>query len=375
MLGITRAANITGLDYLRIPVFMVVRPNSRAISVSQGKGLTDDSAIASALMEAFEGAMAERSGLPVTISSFANLSKRARVVDPGLLPRLKGARFTRNSVIDWMEARDLASGEPIFVPFDLVHTNFTGRSSCFFEQTSNGLASGNHHLEAIIAGLCETIERDATALWDVRTLEERAQRRLRLESVRDQDCGALLDRLDNCRMSVAVWDATTDIGVACFICRLTETSSNTRSALGPFHGAGCHLDRAIALARAITEAAQSRLTYIAGSRDDLYRLGYRRASSQRILELVHNRWEESVAARRFLDIPSLATDTLEDDLEILLDHLRGVGLSQALAVDLTLETIGIPAVRIIVPGLESHDQSMRVRPGRRLRDMRMASLQ
>ena len=51
-LGITRIANVTGLDRLGIPVVMVCRPNSRSIAVSQGKGLDLDSAKASGLMEA-----------------------------------------------------------------------------------------------------------------------------------------------------------------------------------------------------------------------------------------------------------------------------------------------------------------------------------
>ena len=38
-MGITRVANVTGLDDIGIPVVMVVRPNSRSISVSQGKGI------------------------------------------------------------------------------------------------------------------------------------------------------------------------------------------------------------------------------------------------------------------------------------------------------------------------------------------------
>src|SRR4029079_741138 len=53
-LGITRIADITGLDYLGLPVFLPIRPNARALSVSQGKGLDAASARASAFMEAAE---------------------------------------------------------------------------------------------------------------------------------------------------------------------------------------------------------------------------------------------------------------------------------------------------------------------------------
>ncbi len=53
-MGITRVANVTGLDNIGIPVVMVCRPNSRGLAVSQGKGLDLDSAKVSGLMEAAE---------------------------------------------------------------------------------------------------------------------------------------------------------------------------------------------------------------------------------------------------------------------------------------------------------------------------------
>mgnify|MGYP001247342542 CR=1 FL=1 len=39
-MGVTRVANVTGLDRLGIPVAMAYRPNSRSLVVSPGKGLT-----------------------------------------------------------------------------------------------------------------------------------------------------------------------------------------------------------------------------------------------------------------------------------------------------------------------------------------------
>ncbi|MHA1566275.1 MAG: hypothetical protein ACTSX7_13265, partial [Alphaproteobacteria bacterium] len=50
-MGITRIANVTGLDTIGIPVVMVLRPNSRSVSVSQGKGFSLDDAKASGVME------------------------------------------------------------------------------------------------------------------------------------------------------------------------------------------------------------------------------------------------------------------------------------------------------------------------------------
>ncbi len=53
----------------------------------------------------------------------------------------------------------------VWLPYELVHANYTlplpTGSGCFPAST-NGLASGNHMLEAICHGLAEVIERDST---------------------------------------------------------------------------------------------------------------------------------------------------------------------------------------------------------------------
>ena len=52
--GVTRLADVTGLDTIGIPVFQAIRPLARSLSVSQGKGVTRVAARVSALMEAIE---------------------------------------------------------------------------------------------------------------------------------------------------------------------------------------------------------------------------------------------------------------------------------------------------------------------------------
>src|SRR4026208_580587 len=72
--GITRLAEVTGLDRIGIPVCMAVRPNSKTLAVSQGKGLSDAAAQASAIMEAAEVATAERLTIPVHLASMRELA-------------------------------------------------------------------------------------------------------------------------------------------------------------------------------------------------------------------------------------------------------------------------------------------------------------
>src|SRR6516165_9803382 len=78
-MGITRLGNITGLDRIGIPVAIAVRPNSRSVSVSQGKGLELPQAMASALMEACEGLHAEEIG-PVRIAAYRDIAPSVTVV-------------------------------------------------------------------------------------------------------------------------------------------------------------------------------------------------------------------------------------------------------------------------------------------------------
>src|SRR5258706_3900116 len=67
LMGITRVANVTGLDRIGIPVVMACRPNSRSVAVSQGKGVNLWAAKASAVMETIEGYHAENIMLPLKL--------------------------------------------------------------------------------------------------------------------------------------------------------------------------------------------------------------------------------------------------------------------------------------------------------------------
>src|SRR5215467_10185642 len=125
VMGITRVANVTGLDSVGIPVVMVCRPNSRSVAVSQGKGINLDSARASGLMEAAELYHAETMTLPLRLASYQELRFKHTVVEIEDLPRGLGSHFHRNLRILWGEGQDLFNGEKVLVPYEMVHTNYT----------------------------------------------------------------------------------------------------------------------------------------------------------------------------------------------------------------------------------------------------------
>src|SRR5260370_10596432 len=214
--GITRIANLTGLDRTGIPVVMVCRPNARSSAVFHGKGIDIAAAKASGLMEAIETWHAEHVQLPLRYGSLVDLRVRNKLADVDDLPRVPASRFHADLPMLWLEGHDLIGGDRIWLPFETVHANATTPeppgSGCFAAST-NGLASGNHLLETLSHALCEVIERDATSLWHPRHPAMQDETRLSLATVEDNSCRAVLDRLAQADLDVAVWEPTTDVAV------------------------------------------------------------------------------------------------------------------------------------------------------------------
>jgi ribosomal protein S12 methylthiotransferase accessory factor len=368
-MGITRIGNITGLDRIGIPVVVAVRPNSRSVSVAQGKGLDLDQAKASAVMEACESFHAEEIG-PIRRATYREIAASSGAVsDPATLPAA-GKPFDPAVPIGWVEGYDLLGETACWLPAELVHSDYTLEPEGYFAAGSNGLASGNHLVEAVIAGICEVVERDAIALRQAAGLAAQARRRLDLASVDDRACRGVLARYAAAGIPVRVWDATSDAGVPVFLCQIRDAAPGEADRLRRWHGAGCHPDRAVALSRALTEAAQARLTYIAGIRDDLAPPEYSDPPGAAIGDALADALAAAVQPVAFGDIAQHAGDDLAEDLEWLLARLRAVGVGRVIARDLTRPEFGIPVVRVVIPGLEGDPRHPSYVPGRRARALR-----
>lgn len=366
--GITRLSNVTGLDRIGIPVYQAVRPNARSLSVSQGKGVDDTAAKVSALMESLECHHAEHSTLPVRIESHRALARRERVANPWRLPLSRLSAFDPERQLPWVAGRDVRTSEPTFVPYELVHANATvpraPGSGCFVFST-NGLSSGNNRVEAVLHGICELIERDAEALARGWSLEQKRQRRVELQSIDDPLALELLRRYGDAGIEVIVWDVTSDVGVAVFRVVIFDPESDPE--LNPYpaaYGAGCHPERSIALCRALTEAAQSRLTAISGARDDLTTEEGARLAAPALIDH-HRRLAAEPGARPFAAAPNTVGASLDDELAIVLERLSRAGMSDVIAVDLSTPELDFAFTRTVIPGLEGPIASPSYRPGAR----------
>ena len=370
-MGITRIGNVTGLDYLGIPVVMVTRPNSRALSVSQGKGIDLDHAKASGVMEAIEGFHGERIDLPLKLASHAEMRRSHAVADIATLPHLPNSRFHEHLRLLWIEGYDLMGRAPLWLPYECVHMNYTlplPEGAACFASTSNGLASGNHLLEAISSGICEVVERDGDALWEIMSDDEAGACRVDLSSIDDRaQAREILAKYEAADIDVQLWETTSDVGIAAFRCHIYESDRNPHEPQGVFFGAGCHPARRIALLRSLTEAAQSRLTYIAGARDDIERRDYRRPGDERPADWYRATGERTAGHAQAQAAPSQESDLLNEDLAWELERLAAAGIKQVIAVDLTMAAFDVPVVRIVIPGLESVPDDPSYSPGARVR--------
>jgi ribosomal protein S12 methylthiotransferase accessory factor len=369
ILGITRVADVTGLDTIGIPVVMVIRPNARSLSVSQGKGLDLAAARASGLMEAIELYHAERIQLPLKLATYNELRFTHRMVDVQGLPQLRGSSFHPSLRTLWIEGRSLFDAGTMWVPYEMVHMDYTlplPPGSGSFLMSSNGLASGNHLLEAMSHGLCEVIERDCFTLFRYSPGHAQGSARVDLSTVDDPVCRELLDRYELAGVEVGVWDITSDVGVAAFRCMIVDRAQDPYRPLGPAGGVGCHPSRAVALARALTEAAQSRLTIISGTRDDIGHHGLMLgAKAIEAAQRTRLKLAEERGARNFRQVSDFQGATFEEDVDHLLERLHTAGLREAIVVELTKPIFRIPVVRVLVPGLEPRGDIPGYVPGAR----------
>ena len=369
-LGITRLADVTGLDRIGVPVFQAVRPLSRSVSVSQGKGLDAVAARASALMEAAETWHAERAEVPLRLARERDLRVRGLpLVDTDALPRVAGSAYGPGSPILWAEGRGLGTGRPAWVPYEIVHTDYTlplPAGSGHFLASTNGLASGNARDEAVCHGLCELVERDAVTLWFRLDARAQAASAVDLATVDDPACRGTIDRVRAAGLDLVAWDATSDLGVPAFLCLLLDAREPEVGHGGL--GAGCHPAREVALLRALTEAVQVRMTYISGARDDIaageYSSGTRAERLATARRLAAHR---AATGLEFRELPTRAHPDFAANLAWLLERLGAAGLDEPIVVDLSRPEIGVAVVRVVAPGLEGPDDHPSYAPGRRAR--------
>jgi ribosomal protein S12 methylthiotransferase accessory factor len=250
--------------------------------------------------------------------------------------------------VEWVSCEDLTHGTPTYLPRELVNLDFCVEhraSFPCFASSSNGLASGNSHLEAALHGLSEVIERDAITRYAMNL--DKGRRLLAPETITSELCRELIERCRRAGAQVYVEDISSELGVPVF-----QASLSLDDQYGLLSGYGCHPSRETALARALTEVLQERPTLIAASRDDIHASSYcmpRRSLTQQSLA-------RQLAARSDLveyeSLPNLENDYIERDLQTIIETLESKRGTPVLLADLTRPEFGIPVVKVVVPRMQ-----------------------
>ena len=362
--GITRLARVTGLDRVGIPVWTAARPNALSLSVSQGKGMDDDAAVASAIFEAVELAIAERPHVAAFDATRAELFDAGwKVMDCARFLRRGESESESNERASWVEGLDLMSGDAVFLPEDVVR--MADAPGCRYWQSSDGLGTGSNLLEAAIHGVCELIERDAMALWSLRRDDEIGRREVAIADVDSREIRVAEEKIKAAGLCVRLFDVTSDTLVPAFLVVIVPADRSTASLsyLDLASGSGAHPVRTRAALRAITEAVQTRLTTITGSRDDVDPGEYRRMLPHDLRVYAEADGHRTGAAP---GVSYTGERSLPGYLDWLVERLRAVGIRMLALVPFEVPDLPFAVARVVAPDLEQDPRSGNRRPGRRL---------
>jgi thioglycine synthase len=408
-IGVTRISDITFMDKLYIPNYSATLPGTDDVFwVYGGKGTTKFQAKASALMESIERYSSLFSTNPRSTvnASYLHLSKSYnKVLHPAEVIEPVNPKYSEADPIDYIAGFDLLNDEDIFVPAEIAFYRYFPRPpavSVFPCSHTNGLASGNVLEEAICHALCEIIERDTVSIADLcascipYNIVEKMGESFKADNHIDSDSLVSLGErfVDDPTIfpDVNIAEVTaefepvkclvrkfTDAGIPLMIKDITQKDIHIPTIVassiewithdyGLFaKGYGTHPDAKVALIRAITEVSQTRAANIQGARDDLKRIQYKQND-----EIYKRKWpfmrsssslegqNHQDNVKNFSEIGTNVNNDILDDIELILSVLKEAGVRRVITVNLTNPNIGIPVVRVIVPGLEAFEVTQSV---------------
>jgi ribosomal protein S12 methylthiotransferase accessory factor len=367
LIPITRVVDLTPLDDLGLPVYATVTPLARDLKTHNGKGPTPDAARVSALMEAVERVSAEATHAPTLVATHDELERSGPwpPVDPRAFDLPPDSAYHPDARCTWVRGRDLLTDRDVLIPLDLAIT--PPAEGILRDVDTNGVASGNVHLEAISHAICEVIERDALSQLLFAAAFGDPGEQPRAEPI---DVGTLppraldwAERIARAGLVLDVLDITSDVGAPTFHALLLDPHYPAPGGgwrPRRFFGLGTHPDPDVAVFRALSEAIQARSIVIQAARDSYNRLRTTPGGSAVPAPLAIERTRR----RSFASVVGLRSLDLKADLDFLLAGLTRVGVRHCVVVDLTHPTWSIPVVRVRIAGLSPYCVNMR-RPGPR----------
>ena len=341
--GVSRVANVTGLDRVGIPNAHAVRPLAThpCAIVSSGKGRSLEAAQTGALFESFERWAAEAPGFDILASrrETATVCPWIRAVVPSCL--------TPDQQIRWVLGFDPFTGMECLVPVDCVAfprdwpdvNRIPGYSS-----STDGIASGTVPSEAISAALFELIERHAVAHIDINRLFRIDERSIPDESA------ALVERFRSAGIDLSIVYCPSPTKISTFY--VLSRDDVARQSVFFCSGSGCHSQPRLALDRALLELSQSRASFVSSIRPDVgQRIAQFHGSSYGQRRRNLDRWFTCEPTVDFREISVPSGDTFHKMLHLLKTNCDAVVERSGLACVVLSEFPGLYACRLFAPDL------------------------
>lgn len=358
--GVTRVAEITGLDRTGFHVYQATRPDAEiagdTFTVFSGRGGNAQQSRVGAIAEAIERHCGERRHYPherLVHGRAHDLRDRRDVVDLDRFNLPADIGYTGREPMEWVPATSLTTGLEWLVPACTVFYPYEPPAGCVapLRYFTTGLGAGAELDEAIAHGLNEVAERDAAALN--RIVRDRPT--LDLESIDDEAARTELKHLTEAGLNVVVrWITATDIEIPAF--NVLCEDPQERDALYISGGYGCHPAKSVALTRAIQECAASRVGTISGAREDLDKFKHRGEDYQRYRQR-YAYWFDVRETVDYAALPSLQRPTNMDDVAAVVGAFGRLGFD-SLVVDLTHPQLQLRVVKVLVPGVERYSFRM-----------------
>jgi ribosomal protein S12 methylthiotransferase accessory factor len=256
--------------------------------------------------------------------------------------------FDERAVLDWTPMWSLLTGEKKLLPTSMLYFRPEGapeQATC--RADSNGNAAGTCLEDAIMQGAFELVERDAVAIW---WYNRTRQPGVDLESFDDPWIAGVPELYRRLGREVWLLDVTSDLGIPVMAALSRRMDKPAEDIM---FGFGAHFDPRIAARRALTELGQL-LPSVVGAKagcDDYeamepYLISWWRTATVRNQPYLLPDSEQvprTAASYRHFPARSL-------DVGPICDIARNAGLD-ILVLDQTRPDIGMPVVKIVVPGL------------------------
>jgi len=341
-----------------------LQPGDVTRRFAAGWGLTAETAIAGCRNEIAERLSAQFDGSAAIMTAAATDLLGAAVLPPDIMLLETGERplqsWRPDKAIGWVAADPAFSMQPAWIPAGLCFLGHADdRAAGLLPADSNGLAAGATREEAALRGFLELVERDAVAIWWYNRLRRPAVDAAVFEdSLITSYEGWMADQGRVLRLI----NLTHDLGIP-VIAAISHDRAGGHIVLG--FGAG--LNAAAAARHALGELTQV-ICNIALIGQRVAALDEAGQGESDLAPEARHLWYWWCTAR-IADHPHL--DPVQGlakpraiaalDLTGCHDICRRQGLT-LYAVDLTRDTIGVPVMRVIVPGLRP--MAPRLAPGR-----------